>query len=56
MVDGENLTIVWNVDDLKISHKNTNVVTDIIDKLDKKYGKAAKGDITPLTVNRGKNT
>ena len=37
------------MDDLKISHKNPAVVTKIIDKLNKKYGK-----INPLTVSRGK--
>ena len=53
-VDGKQLTIRWHVDDLKILHVNENVVTDIIKKLNKKYGKEACGKESPLTVHRGK--
>eukprot|EP00957_Ditylum_brightwellii_P028719 2169049-Ditylum_brightwellii.AAC.1 len=45
----EQCTIVWYVDDLKISHEDPKVVKDIINKLKEKYGKEA-----PLTVKRGK--
>ena len=33
------MTIVWHVDDCKISHKDANVVTDILKKLEEKFGK-----------------
>ena len=46
IIFGKQCTIVWHVDDLKISHVNPNVVTSIIDTLSEKYGK--------LQINRGK--
>ena len=49
MIDGKQCTIVWHVDDLKISHVNKKVVTKVIDLLKKEFGKEA-----PLTVTRGK--
>ena len=48
-VNGSQCTILWHVDDLKISHKDPRVVEDIVDKLNERYGKEA-----PLVVNRGK--
>ena len=42
-------TIVWHVDDLKISHVNKKVVEDIIKMLNKKFGKES-----PLTTTRGR--
>lgn len=48
-IDGSQCTILWHVDDLKISHVNSKVVDDIIAHLNEKYGKEA-----PLTVTRGK--
>ena len=50
MIDGNQCTIVWHVDDLKISHVNPDVVTDILNKLEDKY----RGKEVPLTVSRGK--
>ena len=32
-VDGKQLTVVWHVDDLKISHVNPLVVTDLVNWL-----------------------
>jgi hypothetical protein len=49
MIDGSQCTVVWHVDDLKISHKDPEVVLMVICALEKRYGKAK-----PLTVNRGK--
>ena len=49
IINGSQATIIWHVDDLKISHKDPKVVTRIINKLKKKYGK-----VNPLTVTRGK--
>ena len=48
--DGEKCTILWHVDDLKISHVEPKVVDEIIELLHTEYG---KDEETPLTVNRG---
>ena len=52
-VNGKQLTVVWHVDDLKISHNDANVVTSLIDKLNKTYGTGVDPE-TPLTVRKGK--
>jgi hypothetical protein len=49
VVNGKQLTIVWYVDDLKISHVDSNVVTDTIEILKAEFGKQSA-----LTVRRGK--
>jgi Reverse transcriptase (RNA-dependent DNA polymerase) len=49
MIDGSQCTVVWHMDNLKISHKDPEVVSMVIRALDKRYGKAK-----PLIVNRGK--
>ena len=54
MVNGKQITIVWHVDDLQISHVNKNVVTQLIKDLDKVYGRDASSNKTLLTVKRGK--
>ena len=48
-INGSQCTILWHVDDLKISHVDPNVVTSIIDMIAQEFGKEA-----PLTINRGK--
>jgi hypothetical protein len=48
-IDGKQCTIVWHVDDLKISHTNPNAVTSIIELIGNEFGKEA-----PITVTRGK--
>ena len=48
MIDGNQCTIVWHVDDLKISHKDPKVVDKVLAMLNKEFGKEA-----PLTVTRG---
>jgi hypothetical protein len=48
MVDGKQCTVLWHVDDLKISHINSKVVDDVVAKLSERYGKRA-----PLTVTHG---
>jgi hypothetical protein len=50
MVDGKQCTIVWHVDDLKISHEEHDVVESIVALLQKKYG----SDDAPVTVTYGK--
>lgn len=49
IINGKQCTIIWHVDDLKISHVDSEVVTSVIGTLNKAYGKHA-----PLTVTRGK--
>jgi Reverse transcriptase (RNA-dependent DNA polymerase) len=49
VVNGKQLTIVWYVDDLKISHVDSTVVDDMIEILKKEFGQ-----VSNLTVRRGK--
>jgi hypothetical protein len=48
MIDGTQCTILWHVDDLKISHVKQKVLEDLIDMLNACYG-----ELEPLTVTRG---
>ena len=48
-INGKQCTILWHVDDLKISHVDPEVVTEMIDLLEEEFGKEA-----PLTKTRGK--
>jgi hypothetical protein len=55
IIDGKQCTIVWHVDDLKISHVDPKVNTTILNLLDAKYGQEiVAGKRAPLTINRGK--
>jgi hypothetical protein len=45
-INGKQCTIVWYVDDNKISHVDYDVVSDIINRIEKRFGK--------MTVTRGK--
>jgi hypothetical protein len=47
-IEGTQCTILWHVDDLKLSHVKQEVLDGIIDTLNERYGK-----IAPLTVTRG---
>jgi len=49
MINGKQCTVIWHVDDLKISHIDPDVVTDMMEKLNAEFGKEA-----PITQNRGK--
>jgi hypothetical protein len=49
MINGKQCTILWHVDDLKISHVEPSVVTSVIELLQSEFGKEA-----PLTITRGK--
>jgi hypothetical protein len=54
-IDKKQCTIVWHVDDLKISHQDSRVVTRILNLLDGKYGQEiVGGKRAALTINRGK--
>ena len=48
-INGRQCTIIWHVDDLKISHVDKEVIEDIIKMLNKKFGKES-----PLTTTRGR--
>ena len=48
-IKGHQCTILWHVDDLKLSHVSDRVLDKVIAGLNECYGK-----ITPLTVTRGK--
>jgi len=48
IINGSQCTILWHVDDLKISHVDPEVVTEVIDLLEREFGKEA-----PLTKTRG---
>ena len=50
MVNGKQLTIVWHVDDLKISHADKDFITTIISKLENKYGEDSYGNKCQLTI------
>ena len=45
MIKGKQCTILWHVDDNKILHVDSNVVTEIIDMIEDRFGK--------MTVTRG---
>jgi len=49
MINGKHCTIIWHVNDLKISHVDSNVMKDIINKLNKKFGQES-----PLVTSQGK--
>ena len=51
MIDGKQCTILWHVDDLKMSHMDMKVLEDIIASLNKEYGKAGKLSVTRGTVH-----
>jgi hypothetical protein len=46
IVNGKQCTIAWFVDDNKISHVDSKVVTEVIEKIEERFGK--------MTVTRGK--
>jgi hypothetical protein len=49
MMHSKQLTVVWHVDDLKISYVETTVVDNFIELLTSVFGKAS-----PLSISRGK--
>jgi hypothetical protein len=48
-IDGGQCTVLWHVDDLKVSHVDKKVVDTVIDLLNSEFGKE-----TPLSVVHGK--
>ena len=53
MVNGSQLTVVWHVDDLKLSHKEQCMVNLLIDQLNEEFGKEGMGD---SQVQKGQGT
>ena len=49
MVDGKQLTVAWHVDDLKISHVDTGVVDEFIERMNAEFGKE-----THMNISRGR--
>jgi len=49
IIKGKQFTVLWHVDDIKISHVDTEIVTQVIDLMKEAYGKEA-----PLTISRVK--
>ena len=47
-IAGNQMTVVWHVDDLKINHKDLKQVDKFIDWLDSKYGDPEIGKITAV--------
>lgn len=48
-IGGQQCTISWHVDDMKILHQDSNIITSVLKSLNNKYG-----TIMPLSVSRGK--
>jgi len=48
-INGKQCTIIWHVDNLKISHMKKRVVNHVIDKLNKRFG-----EYSPLSTTTGK--
>ena len=38
MIDSKQCTVLWHVDDIKVSHKSVDVVTSVLKQIDKVYG------------------
>jgi hypothetical protein len=53
-IDGKQMTICFHVDDCKISHRDTNVVDDIIEWLRQNYENIFEDGSGAMTVRRGK--
>ena len=49
MTKGNQCTISWHVDNIKMSHVDADVVTEIINKIQLEFGKEF-----PISVTRGK--
>jgi Reverse transcriptase (RNA-dependent DNA polymerase) len=48
-INGKQCTVLWHVDDLKISHEDHNVVSQVLQLIEAEFAKEA-----PLTITRGK--
>ena len=48
MINGQQMTVVWHVDDLKVSHVDASEVEKFVQRMEATFGQD-----TPLTVSRG---
>ena len=48
MVNGRQMTVVWHIDNLKVSHVDATEAEKFVRQMEKTFGKD-----TPLTVSRG---
>ena len=48
MFEGKQCTVLWHVDDLKVSHVNPKVVSGVLDMLNAEFG-----ELATLVVTRG---
>ena len=48
MINGKQYTVVWHVDDIKVSHEDQKVLDEMTKVLEERYGKKS-----PLKVYRG---
>ena len=55
IIKGKQCTIIFHVDDMKISHSDPEVVTRIIDWLKDLYQRLPNGEIAKMKVQRGKH-
>ena len=54
-IKGKQCTIIWHVADLKISHASSQVVTNVIEAINNKYGQViVNGRRAELVATRGK--
>jgi hypothetical protein len=49
MINGKQCTVLWHVDDLKMSHVDSKVIDRLLEDIDEEYGKEA-----PITKTIGK--
>ena len=48
-IRGRQCTVLWHVDDLKISHVSQAVIDEVLEAINKRFGKE-----TPITITRGR--
>ena len=53
MIEGHQTTVIWNVDDLRISHVDLKEVTEMIEWLKNRYAYTLGNDIAKMEVRRG---
>jgi hypothetical protein len=49
-INGKQCTVLWHVDDIKVSHEDPEVVTQVLEMFEGVYGSKD----APLTITRGK--
>jgi hypothetical protein len=50
-INGKQCTVLWHVDDVKISHESVDVVTEMIDLHEMEFGKEALLSTTRVKVH-----